>query len=404
MAQPHVSSVQLASTGSGADPLAATDFRIDWVRNHSHLLAGIREEFARTRPFEGIRIGSAIHLEPKTAALVVTLQAGGAEVIATGNLNSTQEPTVDYLRAQGATIIGENTRSEEERMRHLDAILDHEPQILLDNGGQMFIRYLERPYAGLIGGTEETTSGRQLLEPLRAQLKMPILVINDSPIKAFGENEHAVGQSVLESYMRFTNRVTNGERVVVIGYGWCGQGVAANFRGANSLVTVVDHNPVVRLRAHLDGFRTAELEDALRDADVVVTITGGGRILGAEHLSLLPDGVILANAGHFPDEIDLADMAASSEVSAVGKAGVDIDELRLNDGRVVHVLGGGHMVNLSGPGALGNSIESMDLGFSLQSRCLEAVATGRVGEADCVVPVPAWIDAEVASAYLARKA
>lgn len=377
--------------------------RLAWVDRECRLLAEIRDEYAQTRPFDGLTIGSAIHLEPKTAALVRTLQSGGAEVIATGNLNSTQPTTVDYLRAHGVRVVGGVTRDREERAHHLDEILGAEPDLLLDNGGDLFLRYLDRPYDGLLGGTEETTSGRQVLAPRRAELNLPILVINDSPIKAFGENEHGVGQSCLESYLRFTNRITNGERVVVIGYGWCGRGVAKNFRNAHCQVTVVDADPVACLRALFDGYRTAPLAEALADADLVITVTGGGKTIGAAEVALLRDGAILANAGHEPDEIDLVEIEAVPGTSAT----TTLPDVRTiitgPTGRTVHVLGAGHMFNLAGPGALGNSIQAMDLGFSMQSRCLEWVATGRVDARSCVVPVPREIDVEIARSYLALK-
>jgi len=376
--------------------------RLTWVDDECRLLAGIREEYAQTRPFDGVVIGSAIHLEPKTAALVRTLQSGGADVIATGNLNSTQPATVAYLQARGVRVVGGMTRDRALRAQHIDEILDAKPDVLLDNGGDMFLRYLERPYAGLLGGTEETTSGRQVLEPHRAELNLPILVINDSPIKAFGENEHGVGQSCLEAYMRFTNRITNGERVVVIGYGWCGRGVAQKFRNSHCQVTVVDTDPVACLRALFDGHRTAPLAEALADADLVITVTGGGKTIGAAEIALLRDGAILANAGHEPDEIDMAEIEAASGTSAATTL-PDIRSITGPTGRTVHVLGAGHMFNLAGPGALGNSIQAMDLGFAMQSRCLEWVATGRVTAESCLVPVPREIDVAVARAYLALK-
>lgn len=376
--------------------------RLAWVDQECRLLAEIRDEFAQTRPFAGLTIGSAIHLEPKTAALVRTLQSGGADVIATGNLNSTQPATVAYLRAHGVRVVGGVTRDHVERAHRIDEILDAKPDVLLDNGGDMFLRFLERPYDGLLGGTEETTSGRQVLVPRRAELNLPILVINDSPIKAFGENEHGVGQSCLESYLRFTNRITNGERVVVIGYGWCGRGVARNFGNAHCQVTVVDADPVACLRALFDGYRTAPLTEALVDADLVITVTGGGKTLGAAEVALLRDGAILANAGHEPDEIDLAEIEAVPGAFAATTL-PDVRSITGPTGRTVHVLGAGHMFNLAGPGALGNSIQAMDLGFSMQSRCLEWVATGRVDARSCVVPVPREIDVEIARSYLALK-
>ena len=202
-----------------------------------------------TRPFDGLVIGTGIHLEPKTAALLLTLRAGGADLIATGNLNSTQPETVAYLKRHGIRVIATPTRDAGAHAAELRAILHAEPHLLLDNGGDLFAAWLENPYARLLGGTEETTSGRMRLTPLRDQIGKPILVINDSPIKQFAENQHAVGQSVLESFLRITNRATSGLRVTVFGYGACGQGVAANFRAANATVSVVEVDPVARLRA-----------------------------------------------------------------------------------------------------------------------------------------------------------
>ncbi len=270
--------------------------RIDWVREHCRLLRAISAEFGRTRPFDGLTIGTGIHLEAKTVALLLTLRDGGARLVSTGNLNTTQPDAVEALRAQGVTVIGAPTKDSAVHVAYLDEVLAAEPDLILDNGGDLFARYLDRPYDGLLGGTEETTSGRMRLEPLRDQLSRPILVINDSPIKQFAENEHAVGQSALESYLRMTNRVTNGEQVTVFGYGACGRGVAANFRGARARVSVVDVDPVTRLRAHLDGFGTPPRDTAVASADLIVTVTGARDVLTAADLPLLRDGVILANA------------------------------------------------------------------------------------------------------------
>ena len=355
--------------------------RVEWVIANCRLLAQIGEQFERTLPFAGLTIGTGIHLEPKTVALLLTLQRGGAEVVSTGNLNTTQQSAIDYLTERGVRVIGAPTSDPIEHDAYLWELVRTHPQLLLDNGGDLFVRYLEEPYDGLLGGTEETTSGRALLEPLRDRIGLPVLVINDSPIKQFAENRHAVGQSVLESFIRLTNRSTNGKRVTVFGYGACGKGVAANFRNAYSVVSVVERNPVLRLEAMLDGFLVPERDDALRSADVVITVTGARGVVTADDLPLLKDGAILANAGHFPWEIDAAGIEAVAE------------------GRVT-VLTGGHMVNLAGPRPLGNSIESMDLGFALQSRCLEAVATGAVGAESCVVPVPRAIDEAVAAQFV----
>ena len=341
------------------------------------LLAALGEELERTRPFEGLRIGTGIHLEPKTVALLLTLQRGGADLVATGNLNTTQQEAVDYLAARGVTVVGGPTSDPAEHDAFLWEVVRSKPDLLLDNGGDLFVRWLEERSDNLRGGTEETTSGRARLEPLRAQIALPVLVINDSPIKQFAENEHAVGQSVLESFIRLTNKSTNGKRVTVFGYGACGKGVAANFRNAYAIVSVVERDPVLRLQALLDGFLVPDREEALRAADVVITVTGARGVVTAADEPLLKDGAILANAGHFPWEIE-----------------------GIESGRVT-LLEGGHMVNLAGPRPLGNSIESMDVGFALQTRCLEAVARREVGPESCVVPVPRAIDESVAAQYVA---
>ncbi|MCW2775091.1 MAG: S-adenosyl-L-homocysteine hydrolase [Nocardioides sp.] len=376
------------------------DARIEWVRSQCRLLAALREEYREARPFDGMTIGTGIHLEPKTVTLLLTLAAGGAEVVSTGNLNTTQPTAVDYLRRNGVTVIGGPTRDHEEHQEFLAEVIAAKPDLILDNGGDLFARYLAAPYDGLRGGTEETTSGRTRLAELRDQLAMPILVINDSPIKQFGENRHAVGQSVFESVLRITNIMTNGKRVTVFGYGECGRGVAMNFRNAFSQVTVVDNDPVRRLEAFLDGYAVASREESVRTADVIITVTGARGVLTADDLPLLKDDVILANAGHFPFEIDVPGMASSSTVTEVAPGVNGMDSWTLVDGRRVHVIAEGHMMNLSGPLPLGNSIDSMDLGFALQARCLEAVAAQRVGQEDCVVPVPRFIDERVANDYV----
>ena len=223
--------------------------RIDWVAGHCQLLRSISAEFKDTLPFQGLTIGTGIHLEAKTVALLLTLRDGGARLVSTGNLNTTQPEALQALAAEGVTVIGGPTKDSNLHGRYLDEVIAARPDLILDNGGDLFAKYLYAPYDGLRGGTEETTSGRMRLEPLRDRLRLPILVINDSPIKQFAENEHAVGQSALEASIRLTNRVTNGEKVTVFGYGACGRGVAASFRGACARVTVVDVNPVTRLRA-----------------------------------------------------------------------------------------------------------------------------------------------------------
>jgi adenosylhomocysteinase len=374
--------------------------RIDWVASQCRLLATIAEEFDRTQPFKGLTIGTGIHIEPKTVALLLTLRRGGARVVSTGNLNTTQPASVDYLNAHGVEAIGEPTQDEAVRAGYLGQVLDAEPDLILDNGGDLFARWLDRPYDGLRGGTEETTSGRLRLAPLRDRLNLPILVINDSPIKQFAENRHAVGQGTVESYLRITNKSTNGRRVVVFGYGGVGKGLALSFQRAHAAVSVLERDPVLRMEALWDGFAVPDRDDALATADIVITATASHDIVTARDLAILADGAILINVGHLPVEIDVAGMAADPSVVTFGPTDDGISTFELRDRRRIHLLTDGHMVNLAGPRPLGNSIESMDLGFSLQARCLEAVAKSEVGRESCVVPVPRRIDEWISATYV----
>jgi len=374
--------------------------RIDWVRSNCRLLRAIAEDFARTRPFRELTIGTGIHLEPKTVALLLTLKDGGARVISTGNLNSTQPEAVEYLRANGVEVVGERTTDEGEHDRYLRSVLKAEPELILDNGGDLFARYLEDPYERVLGGTEETTSGRMRLARLRSRLARPILVINDSPIKQFAENRHAVGQSVLESFVRITNRATNGRNVLVFGYGSVGKGIAASFRNGYASVAVIERDPVLRLEASFDGFQVTERDAGLKTAEIVITATGEEGVVTEADLDVLRDRVVLINAGHFPAEIAVERIAADPRVARRQDGPEGVTTFVLSDGRAIHLLAGGHMVNLGGPRPLGNSIESMDLGFALQARCLEAVARGRTSPDDVVVPVPSSINATVAEAFL----
>lgn len=374
--------------------------KIEWVASQCRLLALIGEEFERTQPFAGLTIGTGIHLEPKTVALLLTLRRGGARVLSTGNLNTTQPESVAYLNAHGVEAIGEPTQHDSVRNEYIDEILDARPDLILDNGGDMFMRWLERPYPELRGGTEETTSGRIRLVPLRERLNLPILVINDSPIKQFAENRHAVGQSTIESFLRITNLATNGRRVVVFGYGSVGKGVAMSFQRAHAYVSVLEWDPVLRMEAMWDGFMVPDRDEALASADIVATVTAARDVITARDLAILPDGAILMNIGHLPVEIDVAGMAADPSVASFGPTDAGISTFTMRDKRRIHLLTDGHMVNLAGPRPQGNTIESMDLGFSLQARCLEAVAAGKVGKESCVVPVPRAIDEWISAAYV----
>ncbi|MBX3194028.1 MAG: adenosylhomocysteinase [Microbacteriaceae bacterium] len=375
--------------------------RVDWIRSRMPLLAATREHFAAARPFTGHRIGMSLHLEPKTAVLLETLQAGGAEVVATGNHGSTQDDIVAHLRRAGMTVFGRRDDTLDEHHGNIAAVLDEGFDILLDNGADLAAGLVERSAtAGVIGGTEETTSGGDRLRgELAGRVPFPVIVINDSLLKAIGENKHAVGQSVVESFMRITNLMVPGRRFVVAGYGWCGRGVAHYLRQLGGKVAVVEIDELKAFEAALDGFRVGGIEDLAGWGEVFITATGHAGILTAPFFEKVADGAVLANCGHFPWEIDVAALKAGA--TAVTRLDDAIERVDLPGGRHVILLADGRMMNLAGREPKGNSLESMDLGFLLQSLSLERVATAAGTLAPGAQPVPDDIDREIARRMLA---
>jgi adenosylhomocysteinase len=375
--------------------------RIEWIRSRMSMLAALRGELAETRPFTRHRIGMSLHLEPKTAVLLETLAAGGAEIVATGNHGSTQDDVVAALRQQGMTLFGRRDDSIQQHAANIDAVLDAHPDILLDNGGDLAAGIVARGAAdSIIGGTEETTSGGlRLRGELAGALPFPVIVINDSMLKAIGENRHAVGQSVVESFMRITNVMVPGRHVLVAGYGWCGRGIAQSFRALGAQVAVAEIDELKAFEAALDGFRVGALGELASWADVVITATGQPGVLGADVFDSLRDGAILANSGHFPWEIDVRSLREqATRTRTIADA---VERIDLADGRHVILLADGRMVNLAGRDPKGNSLEAMDLGFMLQVLSLERVATSSAALQPGPQPVPNDIERRIARAFLA---
>jgi adenosylhomocysteinase len=372
------------------------------------LLAAVREQFRDARPFDGRRIGMSLHLEPKTAVLLETLAAGGADLVATGNHGSTQDDIVSFLRSQGMTVFGSRDDDLDQHHTNVAAVLDARPGILLDNGADLAAGVVARgTTADIIGGTEETTSGGDRLRgELAGRVPFPVIVINDSLLKAIGENKHAVGQSVVESFMRITNLMVPGRRFVVAGYGWCGRGVAHYLRALGGKVAVVEIDELKAFEAALDGFRVAELMDLAEWGEVFITATGHPDILTAPFFDAVADGAVLANCGHFPWEIDVAALRTMSTGSRP-MAGADgaIERIDLpgggeHGGRHVILLADGRMMNLAGREPKGNSLESMDLGFLLQALSLERVVTDPGSLRPGAQPVPDDLDREIARRML----
>ena len=375
--------------------------RIDWIRSRMPLLAGARSSFLETRPFDGHRIGMSLHVEPKTAVLLETLQAGGAEIVATGNHGSTQDDVVSALRATGMTVFGSRSDTLEQHEQNIASVLDAAPDVLLDNGADLAAGVVARGLSStIIGGTEETTSGGDRLRgELAGQIPFPSIVINDSMLKAIGENRHAVGQSVVESFMRITNLMVPGRHFVVVGYGWCGRGVAQYLRALGGQVSVVEIDVLKAFEAALDGFRVGSVETLAPWADVVITATGHAKVVGQSAFDLLRSGAILANCGHFPWEIETDVLkAGAASVRTIDEA---IERIDLPDGRHLVLIANGRMFNLAGREPKGNSIESMDLGFLLQALSLERVVTDPSSLVPGAQPVPDDINREIATRFLA---
>jgi adenosylhomocysteinase len=376
----------------------STEGLIRWTASNMALLGAIGEEFTETKPFDGLRIGVSLHLEAKTAVLLETLQRGGATVVAAGNYGTSQDDVVAYLNTRGIDARGSRFDDLETHLGVVGSIVAESPDLLLDNGADLVNLVLETN-ASVIGGTEETTSGHMRLDgEFRDRVDFPMIVINDSPLKAIAENQHAVGQSVYESFCRLTNLMPQGKRFLVVGYGWCGRGVAHYARANGAHVVVAEVDEIKQMEAALDGFRVGSVHELIRDADVVITVTGVENVVDAEALAKASSGVLLANAGHFPIEIDVPHLKASADEQI--EMGDTITRYRLDDGRFVDLVAEGRMMNLAGPTPKGNTIESMDLGFAMQARSLERIARHHDDLPAGAQPVPDDINRSLALAFV----
>ena len=356
------------------DLLEKGQARVDWIRSRMQLLRNVQETFKREQPFSNKTIGVSLHLEPKTAVLLETLKVGGARIVGTGNLGSTQDDIVEVLKSWGMTIYGERSTDKEEHLRNIAKTVSVKPDLLLDNGADLVECALKNNLTSyILGGTEETTSGD---DKLRAKfinkINFPIIVINDSPLKKIVENQHAVGQGNVESIMRMTNLMINGRRFVIVGYGWCGRGMAHYIKSFGGRVSIVEIDPVKNLEAVMDGFRVDTMKNLASWGQFFCTATSRESVISVEEFNRMPDGSILANSGHFPDEINvnaLRELAVN-----VNSIGSDLEEFELPNGKKLILLAGGQMIELAGTEPKGNSIEAMDLGFMLQALSLELLA------------------------------
>jgi adenosylhomocysteinase len=372
---------------------------IEWAANEMPVLALIRERFERERPLAGLRIAGCLHITTETANLAVTLKAGGAEVrLCASNPLSTQDPVAAALVAvhdiPTFAVKGEDSARYYD---HIRAVLECEPQLTMDDGADLVSQlHKDRQdlLPGVLGGTEETTTGVVRLRAMAkaGALRFPIVAVNEADTKHMFDNRYGTGQSTLDGVIRATNLLIAGKTLVVCGYGWCGRGLALRAAGHGAHVVVTEVNPLRALEAVMDGYRVMTLEQAAPHADVIVTVTGDLNVVDRRHLEVMKDGAIIANSGHFNDEINLAALDEMSE--AITQPRPFVASHRLGDGRVLHVLAEGRLVNLSA--AEGHPAAVMDMSFANQALCAEFVSRNHASLAPEVYDVPEDIDREIA--------
>jgi len=346
--------------------------KINWVKSHMPILNKLEEEFKATKPFLGKKVAICLHLEAKTAYMALVIQAGGAQVaVAASNPLSTQDDVVAALADSGITAFAWHGATDEEYEQHIHALANFEPDLFIDDGGDLTsLLHSQYPHLldHIIGGCEETTTGIIRLRSMEQDeaLKIPMIAVNDALSKYFFDNRYGTGQSVWDAIMRTTNLVVAGKTVVVCGYGWCGKGTAMRAKGLGANVIVTEVDPIKAMEAIMDGFRVMKLIQAAPLADYVVSVTGDKHVVAKEHLQVMKNKAILANAGHFDVEIDKVALTELSERIVEGKP--NITEYYLKDGRVLYLLGEGRLVNLAAGD--GHPAEIMDLTFGLQTLSL----------------------------------
>ena len=387
------------------DPSLAPEGRLkmEWARAHMPVLARIREQFAAEQPFRGLRVAMALHVEAKTACLVETLQAGGAEVAIAGcNPLSTQDDVSAALAEAGITVYAKYGLDPAEYKEMLVRTLETKPDLIIDDGGDLVtILHTERRdlLANVRGGAEETTTGIHRLKAMERDgtLQFPMVAVNDAYCKHLFDNRYGTGQSVWDGINRTTNLVVAGKTVVVTGYGWCGKGVAMRARGLGAKVVVTEVDAIRAVEAHMDGFTVMPMLEAAAIGDYFITVTGNRDIVRGEHFRRMKDGAILANAGHFDVEINVRELAEL----AVSRRTVrrNIEAFTMPDGRTLYLLAEGRLVNLAAGD--GHPAEIMDLSFALQALALRYVNEHHASLGRRVVNMPYELDEQVARMKLA---
>jgi len=377
---------------------------VEWAYRSMPVLALIRKRFAKEKPLKGMRLGACLHVTTETASLMETLKAGGAEVrICASNPLSTQDYVAAYLVKFHSipvyAIKGEDT---ETYYRHIHAVLDMKPHLTMDDGADLVsMIHSERKdlIRGIVGGTEETTTGVIRLRAMAAKgvLRFPIIAVNDAQTKYMFDNRYGTGQSTIDGIVRSTNRLVAGSVFVVCGYGWCSRGLAMRAHGLGASVVVTEVDPLKALEAVMDGYRVMPIDEAAAIGDFFCTLTGDINVIRREHFLKMKDGAIVSNSGHFNVELDLDGLAKITKKTR--KIREFVEEHSLTNGRRVYVLGEGRLINLAA--AEGHPSSVMDMSFANQALSAEYMAKNVKSLKKQVYAVPQDIDREIARLKLA---
>ncbi len=374
--------------------------RIEWAEREMPVLRMIRERFANEKPLKGVRVSACLHVTTETANLMRTLQSGGADIVLTAsNPLSTQDDVaaalVNHFEIPTFAIKGEDNVT---YYKHLQAALDHKPQMTMDDGADLVsVLHKERRelLPGVIGGTEETTTGVIRLRAMSADkmLNFPVIAVNDALTKHLFDNRYGTGQSTVDGIIRATNILLAGKNFVVAGYGWCGRGLASRARGMGAQVIVTEVDPMKALEAVMDGFQVMPMRDAARIGDIFCTVTGDLNVIDGHHFEVMKDGVLVANSGHFNVEINIPALEAMSK----GKPSLVrpfVDQYETTDGRKINILGEGRLINLAS--AEGHPASVMDMSFANQALSAEFMVKNASKLEKKVYSVPEDIDKEIA--------
>ena len=371
--------------------------RIDWAARSMPILRVIRERFARERPLAGLRISACMHVTCETAALVQTLKAGGADaVLCASNPLSTQDDVAAALVDEGIGVYAIKGEDRDTYFRHLGAALDHHPMLTMDDGCDLVSAIVSQRrdlLREIVGGTEETTTGVVRLRALEAtgELPFPVISVNDALTKHMFDNRYGTGQSTLDGMIRATNRLLAGSVFAVLGYGWCGRGLAMRAKGMGADVVVTEIDPLKALEATMDGYRVMPSLDASKIGDFFCTVTGNCEVLAQQHFERMKDGAIVANSGHFNVEVDIDWLEKNGKKRTMREF---VDEYTLKNGNRIAVLGEGRLINLAS--AEGHPSSVMDMSFANQALSAEYVVKNGKKLEKKVYPVPDEIDREIA--------